>query len=142
MTDDTSPQQAAPQTTNDLEQLLEYNRQNPFSQVEIEDRTLEMMNRPPVTQADFEKYKHEVATRGYDYKSMIDFNDRMVNVQWLQYNLFQYYLPESERSFFHDEHEYHRRISHSKIQNRINAFLKENGISHRQYIPPQYRRAS
>ncbi len=57
---------------------------------------------PPVSQEDFNKYGFYV--RSVDElrpNDTVRFNNKEVNSWWLEYNLFQYMLPEEDRRFIH-----------------------------------------
>lgn len=78
---------------------------------------------PPVSEADFEKYGFYVCSvadlQAYD---TVRFNSKEVNSWWLEYNLFQYMLPQEDRRFIHSP-EQMTKINYLAYRQEMRTFI-------------------
>ena len=84
---------------------------------------------PPFDEACFEQHKHILTTcERTDARDRINCQQRIVNKQWLEYNLFQYCLPPAQRRFIASETTYHDLFNHSKVVVQIKEFLAQKAV--------------
>lgn len=78
----------------------------------------------PLTWQDFEAHKHLLQQPVASLFYTMDFNDRLVSRSWLQYNLFQLYLPADKRCFIANDREYVSRCNPQAVYDDILLFFK------------------
>ncbi len=69
----------------------------------------------PFSETDFANYGHLLQRFSAKPIDKTRINDRLYDLHWIQYNLFQYHLPPANRRFYADEHSYHRFFNHKEV---------------------------
>ena len=82
-----------------------------------------------VTAEDFEKYKHYLGSeviRNVEHNYSMKVGDRYLDKIWLEYNMFQYCLPTSERKFIWNIVELEKEVGREEMYAKIDEYLKTN----------------
>ena len=99
------------------------------SSVQMKPRKGTIVEPPPViTREDFEQYNKLLLKLDAGPGQKVNFKGEMHNINWLQYNLFQYCLPPKDRKFFEDEKQYHLVMNHNVILQVIELFFLQNNF--------------
>lgn len=87
--------------------------------------------KPAITQQDYNDYRHLIGNTGKTTgKGTVKFRGRFVNALWLQYNLYQYTLPVTERHFINDARTVIEKIDPASLREKISCFeLEKQGIA-------------
>ncbi len=83
---------------------------------------------PPITKEDFDKHKGLLFNLHHNQHHTTEVNGHPCNTNWLQYNLFQWYLPRAERRFCHNETDYHTTINHTEACRKIKQHFSRQRI--------------
>ena len=82
---------------------------------------------PPITEQDFIAYRHLIGSfRHVTDTCTVRFRGRYVNTRWLEYNLYQYCLPEDERRFLNDEGQKISEADYASLQQKMKWYKSQS----------------
>lgn len=85
--------------------------------------------KPPVSQEDFEEYSFYICSDpDLDATSSVRFRGNLVNSWWLEYNLFQYMLPVTERRFIHNPGML-KKLDYPAYRQQMREFMDQNAAA-------------
>ena len=87
------------------------------------------VSKPPFPVSEFEKYKNYFNTlfrRPLTPYRTVHFMQKDVNARWLEYNLFQYCLPEQERRFIQLPKQVIEEIDYDALKEKISKYFEEH----------------